>query len=481
VAWRLRGNELMVAAALAVATTLLAFAGIHKLGTPGLLLPLGVVLLAAMLRRPIVVLGFVVGLTILAEGVDFGLFNFTAQLYSHATVMNILVAMVVLSVALDMLRHKRKLHVPRVLVLPLVLLALAMVSGIVTGHAAGIGITGALHSENLLDYLLFLPLAVANMDVELSEVSTLLRLAYALAVLKAILGLVEIALGYGPPIEGTGALTYYEPTANWLILVAVLGIFTAAVARLRPPLWALLGSPLIFASLLLSYRRSFWIAAVLGLLLVVMLALKPAGRRILIPVGLALVAAVWLLSSVQLDNQSPIIARAASLSPTKIANNIEDRYRLDERANVVAQIEKHPITGLGIDVEWQATHRTLPIEHEGGRGYVHFAALWYWLKLGILGLFAYLGMLIAGGILGWRIWRGAHDPTIRAFGLASLCALAGLAVMETTASFTGVDTRFTVLIAAQLGLLALLERIAVQMKDPPASSDAALGQPAGGL
>ena len=461
VAWRLRGNELLLAASLAVITALLAYGGLHKFGTAGLLTPLGAVLLVAALKRPIVMLGFVVGLTILAEGVDFGLFNFTAKLYSHATVMNVLVALVVLSVGLDMLRQKRRLHVPRLLVLPLLLLALGMVSGVVTARTTGIGVTGALHDENLLDYMLFLPLAVANMDVEVSEVMKLLRLAYALAVFKAVLGLVEVAAGHGPPIEGTGALTYYEPTANWLILVAVLGIFTAIVARLRPPLWTLLSSPLLFACLLLSYRRSFWIAAVLGLALVVMLALKPAGRRMLIPIGLALVAAVWLLSSVHLENTSPILARAASLSPTKIANNAEDRYRLDERANVIAEIEKHPVTGLGIGAEWQATHRTLPIEHEGGRGYVHFAALWYWLKLGILGLLAYLGILIGSGLLSWRVWRRAREPLVRAFGLASLAGLAGLAAMETTASFTGVDTRFTVLIAAQIGLVGLLARIAV--------------------
>jgi hypothetical protein len=458
-AWRLRGSELLLAGLLAGITALIAYAGIHKLGTAGLLLPLGVVAVVAMLRRPIVMLGFVVGLTILAEGADFGLFNFTAKLYTHATVMNILVAMVVLSVGLDLLRHQRRLQVPRPLVLPLALLALAMVSGVVTGHTAGIGISGALHDENLLDYLLFLPVAVANMDVELSEVMTLLRLAYGLAIVKALLGLAEIASGYAPPIEGTGALTYYEPTANWLILIAILGIFTAVLARLRPPLWALLGSPLLFASLLLSYRRSFWIAAVLGLALVLMLALKPAGRRMLIPIGLALLAAVWLLSSVHLEDSSPILARAASLSPTRIENNIEDRYRLDERANVIAEIEKHPLSGLGIGVEWRATHRTLPVEHEGGRGYVHFAALWYWLKLGILGLFAYLGLLIGSGLLAWRVWRRAREPLIRAFGLASLAGFAGLAVMETTASFTGVDTRFTVLVAAQIGLLGLLARM----------------------
>ncbi|MHB8531984.1 MAG: O-antigen ligase family protein, partial [Solirubrobacteraceae bacterium] len=347
---------------------------------------------------------------------------------------------------------------PRALGVPVALLAFGALAGAVAGHGTGIGVTKELHNENLLDYLIFLPLAVANLDLTRREVKLLLELAYALAILKAVLGLADVASGYAPPIEKTAALTYYEPTANWLVLVALLGLFGSVIARLRPPLWTLLGSPLLLASLLLSYRRSFWVAAVLGVLLVIVLAVSPLGRRMLIPVALLLIASVWLLSSVHVQGSSPLLQRATSLSPTKISNNVEDRYRLDERANVLAEIKKSPFTGLGMDVPWKADARPLPIEHEGGRKYVHFAALWYWLNLGLLGLLAYVAVLIGAATMAWRVWRRGAEPVIRAFGLGSLCALAGLVAIETTATFTGVDTRFTVLLGAQLGLLALLAR-----------------------
>src|ERR1700722_19091856 len=135
VAGRLRGNELVLAGALALLTAVLALAGIHKLGVAGLLAPLGLALLVALLRRPLLMLMFVVGLTVMCEGVDFGLFNFTAKLYEHATVMNILVAFVVLSVGLDMLRHRRRLRLPAALVVPLGLLFFAMLAGVVTSHS----------------------------------------------------------------------------------------------------------------------------------------------------------------------------------------------------------------------------------------------------------------------------------------------------------------------------------------------------------
>ena len=459
--WRIRsldGRELLISALAAAATGLIAFAGAQKLGTVGLFAPLALGLVVVLLSSSLAMTVFVVGLTVACEGQAFGLFTFTASLYTHATVLNVMVALVVAAVGLDLLRHKRAVWLPRALLFPLVILALAMVAGVATAHDAGVGVTKAIHSENLLAYLLFLPIAVANLDLNRRQVSLLLGGAYAVAIVKAILGLIEVAGGRGVAIQGTGSLTYYEPLSNWLIMIALLGIVAAVVARMRPPLWMLLGSPLLIASLLLSYRRSFWIAVVLGLLLVLLLALSPVGRRLLVPAGLLVTAAIWLLGSISFQSQSPLLRRAVSLSPSSLTTNLEDRYRLDERTNVLGAIGEHPITGLGIGVPWTAAFRGLSVEHVEGRQYVHFVALWFWLKLGILGLIAYVTLLLGAALLGWRVWRYSRQPAARAFALASLCGLAGLLVIETTASFTGVDNRFTVLLAAQLGLLALLAR-----------------------
>ena len=61
-AWRLRFNELMLAAALALGTALIGYAALRKLGTAGLLAPLGLVLIVALLRRPLLLSCLVVGL-----------------------------------------------------------------------------------------------------------------------------------------------------------------------------------------------------------------------------------------------------------------------------------------------------------------------------------------------------------------------------------------------------------------------------------
>ena len=196
----------------------------------------------------------------------------------------------------------------------------------------------------------------------------------------------------------------------------------------------------------------------LAVVLLVMLGTSTAGRRLLVPATLGVIAAILLLGSINFQSQSPIVKRVSSLTPAKLETNVQDSYRLDERANVLGAIREHPVTGLGVTIPWAATVQPLSVEHEEGRQYVHFAALWFWLKLGILGLFAYVGVIAASMSVAWQVWRRSAEPLLRAFGLASLCGIAGLIAIDTTASFTGVEPRFTLLFGMQVGLLALLTR-----------------------
>lgn len=456
-------REPLIAAAAALATAVLAFAGAHKLGSTGLIVPLAVVLAVIVMRRPVAMVAIAVGLAIVCEGSTFGFFSFTSHLYDQfykgLTPLDALVALAVLAVGLDLVRQRRALVIPRPLALPLALLLLAMIAGAVTGHAAGASTRSVVLSEHVLAYLLLLPIAVANLPIGRRQAMIAVVAVSALAILKGLLGMIEVLGHYGTPIEGHATLTYYEPTANWLIMLALLGVVAFALARVRLPMWALVGSPLLLASLVLSYRRSFWIAAVLALLLMIVLGSTPRGRRMLVPIVLLTACAVWFLGSVNLESSgSPVLRRVASLSPSKLEANAQDRYRLDERANVLGAIGQHPITGLGMEVPWSADHRPLSVEHPEGRMYVHFAALWFWLKLGILGLAAYVSVLVGSIVLAWRVWRGDGEQVFRAFGLASLVSIVSLAAIETTASFTGIDARFTTLLGAQIGLLALIAR-----------------------
>ncbi|HEX5146012.1 MAG TPA: O-antigen ligase family protein, partial [Conexibacter sp.] len=402
-----------------------------------------------------------VALPIICEGSTFGIPVMT-RLYGNAfkqfTVLDLIVLLAGCSVAIDLMRRRRQMRVPAALGLPLLLVVLAMLAGIAVTRSDGAGFRDTLFALHVLAYLLVLPLSIVNLDLSRAQLRTVLKGLIALAVLKAVMGLVVLASGGSVEIDTGTHLTYYEPTANWVIMIALLGCLAALIGAMPRERWMAVAIPLLTASLLLSYRRSFWIATVLGLLLLLLLGTTARSRRVIVPATVLVALAIWAVGSIEFQAATPLATRAQSLAPNRLQTNAEDRYRLDERVNVIAEIKHNPVVGIGLQRGWVASARPLPVEHVDGRQYVHFALLWWWMKLGILGAAAYASLILSGMLLSWRTWRRNREPLLRCFGLASLCGFAGLVVIETTASFTGVDARFTVLIAAQLGLLAVSSR-----------------------
>ncbi|HKG37401.1 MAG TPA: O-antigen ligase family protein [Conexibacter sp.] len=461
---RLRGywvESLLGALAATIATLAIAVFAERRLGAAGLFVPLLLVAAALLVRRPIAAVSLAVAMPILCEGPTFGIPVMTKlynPVFKQLTALDLLVAFAVVAVGLDLIRRRRQPHVPAALGFSLLLVALAMAAGLVVTQSGGAGLRDTLFSMHVLGYLLVLPVAIVNVDLDEDQLKLLLKGALALALLKAAMGLIVMATGGSVELDGGTHLTYYEPTANWLILLAMLGTIAALVGGMPRERWMVVGVPLLITAIVLSYRRSFWIAAVLGLLLVLLLGTSRRSRRVLVPAVALVAIAIWVVGSIQFQAQTPLAHRVQSLAPSKLETNAEDRYRLDERVNVIAQIERQPIAGIGLRQGWRASERPLPVEHVDGRLYVHFSLLWWWMKLGILGAIAFVSVLLSGLLLSWRTWRNNSEPLFRCFGLASMCGILGLVAIETTASFTGVDARFTVVFATQLGLLAVLQR-----------------------
>jgi hypothetical protein len=456
--------------AIAAAGTLVTVAAALKVGLAGLALPIIVLGALAVVRYPGPVLVAAVGAVVFCENAGFGLLPQTQHLYDDLVKgfmpIDGILAIAMAGTAAQVIQDRRPVRLPAPpLTFALVLLGLGIVSGIVVGREQGVGVTGALLLIHGFAYIILVPLVAANLRVSDRDVVRLLGACVGMAVLKALLGLVVVATGRGNTV-GSSSLTYYEPAANWLMTVVLLGIVAAALARVRLPWWVLASAPLLLTSLVLSYRRSFWIADLLGLALVVLLGLSSGGRKVVLPGAVLVGAAIWALGGVALQSDTPLGQRVQSLSPSNIAVKPDDRYRLDERANVWHAIKDSPVSGLGLGVPWQATARPLPVEVNPEHQYVHFAVLFWWLKLGLLGMLAYAGMLLAGALMALRIWRRSTVPVIRAFGLGSLCSMVALAVIETTATFSGSDTRFSLLFAGQLALLSVLWRRAAPAAGP---------------
>jgi hypothetical protein len=227
---------------------------------------------------------------------------------------------------------------------------------------------------------------------------------------------------------------------------------------MRLPWWVLPASLVTFAALVFSFRRSFWIAAALGVVVVVVVATGQHGWKRVLPAVTAFVVAIvvaltFVGSGSSAGLPAPVLERARSFNPSSLQAVKSDRYRLTEQRNVVAEISHHPVTGVGLGVPWEARY-PLSASFEGSRGYTHVLLFNYWLKMGILGVIAYLWITLTVLWAAWRVWRSRAEALTRAAGLALFGGVLGLIVADTTGSHTGVNLRLTTVFAAALGWLA---------------------------
>jgi O-antigen ligase len=460
---RAPGAQRLGAAGAAVALAVLTVAGL-RYGPLALALPLAGAAALALIQRARIAVGLVVGLMVMVEGSSEDFLGVPSAYnplpFGLLTPMECLLAIALVAVLLERLRKDLPLRLPGPLTVPLALVVLAAVAGAVTGHFSGVSNRDLMFAGRQLVWLPLVPLLVVNVVETEREVRGALAFAAGIALTKAAIGLAGVLAGVGIVVEGA-TITYYEPTANWLMMVVILAVVAALLRRARLPGWVYAATPLLLLSLVLSFRRSFWVAGLLALVLVVLLGSRPLGRRIALVGMLLLGIAVWSLASQPAQTQTPIVERAQSIEPSKVQANQQDRYRIDELKNVAAAIRREPITGLGLGGQWEAVY-PLGVEHENGRAYTHVDVLWWWMKLGILGVFAYLSLMGTMLAMSWQIWRRAADRMLSAVGLATLCGLLGLAVVETVGSFTGIDPRFTALVGAVAGLLVAVRRLALR-------------------
>ena len=348
----------------------------------------------------------------------------------------------------------------RTLAPPLWLLAGALVTAIVVGHYGGGAFQPISSTTRIFLPLLLVPFIVTTVVRSAEDVRWSITFVAGLAFAKSVAGLLLLFTGYGFKVEGSSSLTYYEPPGNWLAMLLVLFVLALALGRQPIAAWLLAAAPFALASLALAQRRSFYIALVVGIVVDAVVAAGRGGRRMLVPIMAVFIAASYLMLTTGLANgldnsvTSSVTTRVQTLNAKHLEANKQDRYRLDERRNVLAEIGRSPVLGVGLGVPWHARYG-LSVEHPGGREYTHIALLWFWLKLGILGLIGYLWLFGAILVVCARIGRRHADGFVRAAGWAIAATTAGYLVAETTGTFTGANERMNVLLGAVVGFLSV--------------------------
>lgn len=405
-------------------------------------------------------LGLVIGIALALEDDELGFLAVTQHVYQGVpSPLDLLFVCAIVATAVQIARSRERLRLPGPFTLPLLLLGVAFAGGAATGWFNNAYLGDMQSALTTAAYFLITPFLVVNVMHGRERVRQMAAAALVLAVMKGLVGCLGWVLGIGREVED-GVLTYYEPTANFLMLIFLLALVAVPIIKAPLPWWAKVAAPFVLAAFVLSFRRSFWIGGGLGLVILLLFAFVAETRRsrVLIPVVLILVLGGGAYVAAGPGGQNQLAERAESISPSGVQRDAQDRYRIDESRNVRAEIAEDPLTGIGLGVPWEARH-SLAIQNAGGRQYSHVLVLWYWLKLGIVGLIGIVWLLAATLLSSYRLWRRGAEPWLRAAGLAVLCAFIGLLVAETTGSFTGVDLRFSILVGAILGWLAAAHEI----------------------
>jgi hypothetical protein len=203
-------------------------------------------------------------------------------------------------------------------------------------------------------------------------------------------------------------------------------VLTSGAVRSRPGQAALLVLVITNAvGLLLTYERTFWIATVLGVGMIVLRAGLAQRLRV---VGLLL--GVVVIAAPALSTVAPGALSAASerlLSLNQYGNDDAVRYRLQEGRHLIDKIEAAPLTGSGLGDElfyglpWLQTppHAT---------PYAHNGYLWLSWKIGIPAALLLLAAVIAAVIAR----PPPVDPLHRAVRLGAQASLLLMLVVNIT-------------------------------------------------
>lgn len=441
---------------------LLAAATAYKAGPPtAVLILLGLVVAVLLLEHAEWAVGVVIGVLVIAESEPGWGIPAMTRFYEKSAVklepFQLLGLLAVAAVALRLARPGVSARSLRPFGPGLALVAVALIFGIAYGELGGQAQRFQIISTLQTTAPLFvMPFLIVNTVRTPDQLRKVLGWIVALALLKAVLGLFIVFSGLGRVSEGIGRLTYYEPGTNLLLMTFLLAMLAARLGGVPTGRLARWTVPVALVCLTLSYRRTFWLATLACVLLILVLGSGRELRRLLpfvaalvVGAGYLVVSGGWLGSA-----GGEVVTRAESINPAKISRSTQDRYRIAERKNVLEALRREPLTGLGVGVDWPGRY-PLPFEQENLHAYVHVGILWWWLKAGLLGGLTYLVVLGSVLFAGLGVWRRHPDRLVRACGLAAGLSAVGFVVVELASAILGPDERGTAMLGCVIGLLAV--------------------------
>ncbi|MGD0274332.1 MAG: O-antigen ligase family protein [Gaiellaceae bacterium] len=233
-------------------------------------------------------------------------------------------------------------------------------------------------------------------------------------------------------------LSYYDSSPIFLlgagsILVAFRVVDLAA--------WRIPYLVLAALVIVLSLRRAAWIDIVVALTLTGIWS-KRSGFRVVV----ALAAGALIV----LELISPGIAFSHLEHAVKYVTGAQGReasteYRRWETANAWANVQRHPLSGIGPSTNWTLFNSFDNRFRPAAFSYLHNSYLWVWLRFGLLGLAAFVGLFATS------LWKllGRRLP-LESTVIGAM--IAGLAIAVYTASFLTTTVRWPTTVGLLLGI-----------------------------
>lgn len=258
----------------------------------------------------------------------------------------------------------------------------------------------------------------------------------------------------------TGTFTHSNPFAAYLAVLIIMGVALVAVLRTRYRWWALGLVTLMAPWLLLTYTRAAWLAAVVGVITVLVVT---RHKRLLAGAVAAILAVVLLVPSVG-DRFADVDPSSEEAAPTA-TNSLEWRF---EYWNEALELQEAPVTGIGL----KSVARSLP---EGKQP--HNDLVRAYVELGIVGLVALVALIAAMirlGLQGSAALRRAGGR-LRSLDFAVVAGFSGVAVAYATMSLVANLMSQAVVVLYVMALAGLASAVTREVTElEPASEPSAL-------
>lgn len=243
-----------------------------------------------------------------------------------------------------------------------------------------------------------------------------MRQILAATMTSAVFPVLYTTYGYlklHPRTETKGGLGRIVGTFNqsndfgrYLMLIIIMGaaLYPYLERKWRRPL--AVSMVLMSAYLFETYTRSALVATAIGLLVVGLLQ----SKRLVLGLGVVGVVGLMLLPSVtsRFSDLTQFQAKQAAISGTTASGNSLS-WRLQYWTTVLPLANSNPVTGIGLSVTHTITDQAKQPHNDFVRAYV---------ETGILGLVAYLSLIVATINLGRRAVRHAPKGTLD-YGVAA--------------------------------------------------------------